>query len=227
MTQLYKIKITLSIIASSLFVILGFEIKKLRDLELNNLIFILLLISVSYLLSRLIVPFLSLIIFRIKWFRKLILGDKWIEGIWLLKGVDKDKTGIYSGVALGEIKIIPSSLKYKVTTYGINTKSGDMERFTSSITTALDDDLNYINFFQYCGLNMHHKGLGFGQFIVKPSDKYPQDYEGYAMDLEEKIIVKQRGLKLDRKKIAKLKKKYKDVWINEYLKEETTLPNNV
>lgn len=222
MKQLYRVKISTSIVVVTLAVTISFELKSLFNI--GNTIFTILVILISFFIGTIFSIFLSNVLIGLQCFRRIILRNKWIEGYWYLRchGYPNEATdNILNRTSIGEISFDMDNFSFRANTYGFTRKNKKFEVLTHSVSPIMleDNSMNYVNHFKYGDFDKTKEGIGFGHFVISPSSKEPDFYDGIVITLDGELPFRQKGKKISNKTINTYKKKYGTDWKAEYLRE--------
>ena len=215
MKSFFNFRNYLTIIVTTLCISLGMEIK--YRFTNNTTIFFILSIIISLLISSVIADLLANVLFGIKFFRRLIIGRKSIEGFWKLEPLKENNDDIFSLYALAEIYFEKSDFSLRTTVYRLD-NHGQIFQSSSENITYLENNFQYINFFSYVEGNGFSNALAFGKFFSSPGENNVDAYEGIIVTFDGDKPIRQRGVRVRFNEIKKMKKAEGKNWHQTYLK---------
>jgi len=192
-------------------------------IPINHLLFNFINVIISFLLSSTLSSILLSLIYRNHFLKKILLGKRYIEGIWVLM-----EDGIYNDLGvieyeIAEFKQIIETDTIEVVIYSVSNRDKYSEYYcVSKVAKLLGDELNYYNYYTYIKESKIQSGIATGQFIISHGSKYPDRYNGLAMGLDDGFRGKEFGWKMKSVDIKKQKKMNEEKWL-EYLFGEVKL----
>jgi hypothetical protein len=193
-------------------------------------------VLLSVLLGTVVPDWISWALSRWRWYRRLVMGETWIEGAWLLEtsrsvesnkfDVQRRRFGIvaytYHGSYLslrteghhleftditGKSAPPPDTRVYEI--------SGRLWAESSTILASsrlafIDESLTYINVFKY-DAGSSGEGTASGWFKSGEGRSWPEEFTATIATKEGEVLY-QRGRKLDDSLVLTLKEKYPGDW---------------
>jgi hypothetical protein len=192
----------------------------LHQFNTSNNLYQIINIVLSFILSNYISEILIRTLFNIRYLRKIILGREWLEGIWVLKSSGNEEQSKIKGFEIAEIAFLKNSFELSETVYSVFDNTTLDEYYSASkVAQLIGNDLNWINYYGYVGEKKLHTGIGFGQFIVSPLKKNPDIYNGMTIGLDTGNFERESGRKISSNEIKHYKRKFKDNWMKELIKD--------
>lgn len=224
MKSFYNFRSYVTVIVTTICISISTEIK--LNLEENQLPIFLIGIVISLLISLVLSDLISQFLFRLKWFRRIILGRRSIEGFWILEPLTcAENINIFCGYAMAEMYFDSSSFSLRTTVYRINKKQEVLQSSSNNVT-FLEDTCEYLNFFYYREEGISKNALALGKFISSPGEKYLDIYQGDIITFDGNKPISQQGKYITSKEVREAKKLYDNdcdwqkAFINEFKKSK-------
>ena len=177
-------------------------------------------VVISFLLTYAMFDVLFPVIYSIKFFKKMLLGKQYIEGVWIIFGKGTLNGLEITEYEIAEFKQIIESDSIEGVVYAISNKNQFSEyHCVSNIAKLLGDKLSYYSCYDYMKDHKMHAGMAKGHFIISPGAKYPDTYRGLAIGLDDGFIEQEYSWKVKDIDLKKKKKLGKEEW-RKYLLEE-------
>lgn len=172
----------------------------------------------SLILSIISATFIVEQLLKIKAVRRLVYGNKFIEGFWLFESIKNDNDGfneknkeankLYTP-GIGEIFYDKEKKSYMVSFYRYHPEYPSKESYTISNAMTFDDiNLRYVNQFTFGTI----EGSAFGKFFNSPGQRLPDVYDGILVLGDGTPAIRQRGKKLSEDIIKKAQTEHKENW---------------
>lgn len=215
MRQLHRFQISIAIFLGAFFVVIAYELRELVDLE-SSLVQYTIVIAISFILSSIAANFFTNLLIRIKWIRRRLFKDYWIEGFWYnTDESQKNSNTLLNATAITEIKFRDASLGFQTVGYRI---LDNKEIFTfSQYVTLIGPNNLYINFITSSAKGAFRSSIGAGYFFKSPGSEYVDTYEGVVADLDGEYCYRQRAVKVSDKKVKTLRKEHGRDWVKAVL----------
>jgi hypothetical protein len=169
------------------------------------------------------------------WFRRLIMGQFFLEGYWLYKHEKSDKETIGDSFfyfdALAELRYDPDSESLKMNVF----RSISEEKYFISDSNAIifnEKDYRYFNNFKYIDKSGTKEGYATGYYVKPTEHDVVSEYDGIisvTSDDNKPIIIRQKGYKIDEKELKDFRKnqpKNSNIWRRELLLSKASNKEN-
>ena len=199
-------------------------------------------IILAIFLSSLVPEWVSWALSRCRWYRRLIMGETWIEGSWLLEtrravkqnqnDVKNPRVGIVTYSYRGRyLSLRTDGLHFEfmdITGQSVNTAdvrilkahgkdwSESKPILAQSKLAFMDTSLAYMNVFKYDG-EYSGDGAAIGWFTGSENARWPEEFTATILTKSGEIFY-QRGRKLDAALVESLVKKYANDWRDELIR---------
>lgn len=232
MFRAYRLRSTIAISTTFLFVSLGFEIRNRIWPVKGSLGWSVWLLAFFFGVSlvRHGTDWLWKLLVHLRCVRKLILGGTWLEGIWFINTVGYiEGKPLITQVGIAEFSYQLPDLTLECRVSSIIVPSGDVIN-TKVSSILLDDKLNYMHLFTRNVRNVKETGAAYGDFYCD-AGRPPEHYEGGVVILnsQEGHNRRQTGVKLSDDEVCILTQKYHaewrqgalhdSEWVNSYCKQ--------
>lgn len=217
MKRLNELRLLISTFFASAFTSIGYFLKEHMNVEITWWKASLLIIGITA-LSYFLPKFLSALILKFQKTRRMIYGNKLLEGYWHLKGTNT-KTSRLSSDGLAEISFDSAKSAFQIIVSRLDA-SGIIYPTNSKSFVLLDDENNIVNLFSVILEDNNEKveGMSSGQFTHSSADTLIDLYDGRILTFHNNEVVKQKGQRISKDVVKVFKTKHGDNWKSEYLK---------
>ncbi len=221
MTKIVKARMWAITSITSILMATGYELRQLspsiQGIPSYGVAIISLFIGAT--LATFVVKFLL----SFKLIRRLILGDSWIEGLWLLttySSNDKKNCTILPGIMHIEYKADNGEVKTVVTRYDIACR----QLITTNSEVAFVREYGNIRYLNYFSINDDDApdysgpdyGVAFAEFSKSVPGRSPNRYEGKVVYEKEGIVRRQSARRITNIEIKKSKQKAKQEHVKDW-----------
>ena len=217
MNKFWRAKFWLSTLITSICVVLSYEVKT----RMSGISPIYLVLG-SFILGSYGAQAAVNGIVKFKIGRMLVIGNAWIEGYWYLHTFPTDgKSHPITNDGIVYISYEGDSQDVAVKTY--RRAVGDLRTGFSSLSDLVavrSSDLRFLNYYTIPEGKKEARGITIGRFFGNGFRLYPNLFEGTSVLLEEGVYRRQAARKIPGKDVRKLKRKYKENWMDAALAGE-------
>jgi hypothetical protein len=211
MSRYWRARSRSSQIVTALCVAAGFGIEHYFDLNGPSFLLIgVLTLAIAFFVGHYLPEFVLDLLMKVRTFRKHLFGTGWVEGHWLTL------TSSDGGPARPGIVQIQYARDYTELNI-VGWQRGDEVISSHSTYAAIDDNLNFVNYFRTTEPRPR-TGIAVGQLFCSPGS-YPNEYHGHRFYFSDgkRTETYQRAIKLNSKQVKRWKKQLGEHWISAVL----------
>lgn len=203
MTKLYKLRLSISIIATAMIVSLSNVLKTYIEPQ-STASFVIIMALILFFVNKYGVKILVESLMKSREVRDLINGAHSIEGFWLITTTIRDNDVAINNPAVLEIRFNPVSHEYDVTSIRIDQQGREHNMISKTVLFNIESG-EYINDFELTFGSDRIAALAKGQFFSQATSNVRDAYTGEVVTLDkDPIRLFQKGVKISSKKITKV-----------------------
>lgn len=218
MDSLQNFRLSTSIVFTLLIVSAGYELKFgiapgkpiISRIVILGLSLILSVLTSKWVINRLI---------NWMWFRKIIMGNRSIEGFWEFYAVGNGgkENQILARPGIGEITYDGAKNGFSARFFRY-AQGGDIEELASESNSLIYNEISrdYINQFQYGGSDALRTAIAYAKFSCSPGSKEIDRYDGIMFLADGSQPIRQQGKRIDKKIRAFKEKNTSEDWLKAY-----------